>query len=170
MAPSTAWKRIDTTQVRAFYRRAYTATNAQIVIVGDLSREQAQVLSQTLADALPSGPALPVSGALVASTNTGTTLHLQESTTQTLLMMGHNSLPDHHPDALAVRISNVIFNQILNKQLRELHSVTYGVLSGYQSRQGPNPLGDSSFPATPLQPGDHSADQSPVCPIHQRGA
>ena len=132
-------KRIDTTQVRAFYRRAYTATNAQIVIVGDLSREQAQVLSQTLSDALPSGPALPVSGALVASTNTGTTLHLQESTTQTLLMMGHNSLPDHHPDALAVRISNVIFNQILNKQLRELHSVTYGVLSDINHAKGQTP-------------------------------
>jgi predicted Zn-dependent peptidase len=39
-----------------FYRRAYTAANAQIVIVGDLTLQQAQTLSRSLANALPAGP------------------------------------------------------------------------------------------------------------------
>lgn len=122
-------ERIDDAQLRDFYRRAYTAANAQIVIVGDLSLVQAQILSRTLADALPVGPALADPPPIHSSVNTVKTHHLENDSTNSLLMLAQNALPNQHPDAAAIRAGNLIFSHILNEQLREKYSVTYGVLS-----------------------------------------
>ena len=132
-------ERINTAQLQAFYRRAYTAANAHIEIVGDLTPEQAQVLSQALADALPSGPALSEAGASLASPRHGKELFLEDDATQSVLMLAQNALPNQHPDALATRIGHEIFERILNTQLREKHSVTYGVLSSAPSARNPTP-------------------------------
>jgi zinc protease len=40
--------------------------------------------------------------------------------------MMQNALPNQHPDAIAIRIANVVFSHVLNAQLREKYSVTYG--------------------------------------------
>ena len=122
-------ERIDSAQLQAFYRRAYTAANAHIEIVGDLTPEQAQTLSQTLADALPSGTALSEIGTSLSSPSDDKELNLEDDATQSMLMLAQNTLPNQHPDALAIRIGHEIFKHLLNAQLREKHSVTYGVLS-----------------------------------------
>lgn len=129
-------QRIQAAQVRSFFQRAYTAANAQMVIVGDLTPEQAKLLSQTLADALPQGPALPAPQRFVTQANAGRTLHIEDSTSQTLLVMAHNVVPNQHPDALALQVANVMFNGVLNNQLREKHSVTYGVQSDIEHARG----------------------------------
>ena len=129
-------QRIQAAQVRSFFQRAYTAANAQMVIVGDLTPERAKLLSQTLADALPQGPALPTPQAFTAQANVGKTLHIEDATHQTLLVMAHNALPNQHPDALALHVANVMFNGVLNNQLREKHSVTYGVQSDIEHARG----------------------------------
>lgn len=122
-------ERIDVAQLQAFYRRAYTAANAHMVIVGDLTPEQAQMLSQALADALPSGPALSETGAVLTSANNGKELYLDDDATQSMLMLAQHALPNQHPDALASRVGHVIFSRMLNAQLREQFNVTYGVSS-----------------------------------------
>ena len=127
---------IDEAQLRAFYRRAYTAANAQIVIVGDLTLQQAQILSRSLANALPVGPALPDPRPTPGPKSTGKTLHLEEGTTHTLLMLAQDALPNQHPDGVAVRAGHIIFEQILNQHLREERSITYGVLSDINHAQG----------------------------------
>lgn len=132
-------ERIDEAQLRAFYRRAYTATNAQIVIVGDLTAEQAQTLSQALADALPSGPALALPQLLAGPKASGKTLHVENDSTQSLLVLAQAALPNQHPDALTTRVGHLIFSLMLNAQLREKHSVTYGVLSNVSHAQGLTP-------------------------------
>ena len=132
-------ERINEAQLRSFYRRAYTAANAQIVIVGDLTLQQAQILSRSLANALPAGPAMadqPPTPALLA---TGKTLHIEDEATHTLLMLAHNALPNQHPDGVAIRAGQVIFSHILNEHLREERSITYGVLSDIPDAQGPTP-------------------------------
>ncbi|WP_350581768.1 pitrilysin family protein [Pseudomonas sp. HY2-MNA-CIBAN-0224] len=129
-------QRIQAAQVRNFFQRAYTAANAQIVIVGDLTPERATLLSQTLADALPQGPALPAPQTFTAQANAGKTLHIEDATSQTLLVMAHNVVPNQHPDALALHVANAMFNGILNNQLRENHSVTYGVQSDIEHAKG----------------------------------
>ena len=130
---------INTAQLRAFYRRAYTAANAQIVIVGDLTVQQAQSLSRTLADALPTGPALAEPPPSADSPHTAKTLHIEDEAAHSLLMLAQNALPSQHPDAVAIRAGNVIFSQILNEHLREIHSVTYGVISDIPPAKGTTP-------------------------------
>lgn len=129
-------QRIQAAQVRSFFQRAYTAANAQIVIVGDLTPERATLLSQTLADALPQGPALPAPQTFTAQANAGKKLHIEDATSQTLLVMAHNVVPNQHPDALALHVANAMFNGVLNNQLRENHSVTYGVQSDIEHATG----------------------------------
>lgn len=133
---SDSLERIEAKQLRDFNQRAYTAGNLKMVIVGDLTPEQARSLSQTFADALPQGPALPAPQMMVGAVNAGQALHLEDPSSQTLLMLAQNALPDQHPDAIAIRIANVIFNHVLNGQLREKHSVTYGVKSDIEPAQG----------------------------------
>ncbi|WP_321838179.1 M16 family metallopeptidase [Pseudomonas kulmbachensis] len=132
-------ERIDESKLKAFYRRAYTAANAHIVIVGDLSPQQAQILSRTLADALPAGPALADSHSTPAPTPTGKTLHIEDEATQTLLMLAQNALPNQHPDGVAIRVGHIIFSHILNEHLREERSITYGVSSDIPHAMGPTP-------------------------------
>src|SRR5690606_35944121 len=45
-------------QLRDFHRRAYTANNAVIALVGDLSRSEAEAIAAQVSRALPKGPAL----------------------------------------------------------------------------------------------------------------
>ena len=130
-------ERIDEAQLKAFYRRAYTAANAQIVIVGDLTPQQAQRLSRSLANALPTGPALPDQPSSSGPSSTGKTLHIEVEATQTLIMLAQSAPPAQHPDGVAVLAGHTIFDQILNQYLREERSVTYGVLSDIPPAQGP---------------------------------
>ena len=132
-------ERIDESHLRAFYRRAYTAANAQIVIVGDLTLQQAQSLSRSLANALPAGPALAEKHSVPAPLPHGKTLHIEDEATHTVLMLAQNALPNQHPDGVAIRAGHIIFSHILNRQLREERSITYGVLSQIPHAQGPTP-------------------------------
>lgn len=122
-------RRIDAQQLRDFHRRAYTASNAQIAIVGDLTAEQAKAFSQQIAEALPTGPALAVPLPIQSPMTTSHITHLEDSIPQSLLVMGQNALPIEHPDSMATRIGHGIFDDILNAQLREKYSATYGVIS-----------------------------------------
>ena len=132
-------ERIDQVQLRDFYRRAYTAANAQIVIVGDLTLQQAQILSRSLANALPAGPALTDRQWAPPIPASGKTLHIEDEATHTLLMLTQDAPHNQHPDGLAVRAGQVIFSHILNSALREERSVTYGVLSDIPNAQGVTP-------------------------------
>lgn len=132
-------ERIDEQKLKAFYRRAYTAANAQIVIVGDLTLQQAQALSRSMANALPVGPALTDTDSIPVAPASGRTLHIEDEATHTLLMLAQNALPNQHPDGIAIRAGHVIFSHILNGELREDRSITYGVLSDIPHAQGPAP-------------------------------
>lgn len=122
-------RRIDTQQLQDFHRRAFTAANAQIAIVGDLTTEQAKALSQQIAEALPTGPALAMLPPIQDRMATSHSVHLEHDIPQSLLILGQNALPIDHPDSLATRIGHGIFDDMLNAQLREKHSATYGVIS-----------------------------------------
>lgn len=122
-------KRIDAQQLRDFHRRAYSSSNAQISIVGDLSAEQARTISQQLAEALPTGPALAEPPPAQGNMPHSHIVHLEDNIAQSLLVLGQNALSIHHPDSMATRIGHGIFDEILNAQLREKHSATYGVIS-----------------------------------------
>lgn len=124
---------IDEGHVRAFHQKAYTAANALLVIVGDISLDDATTLSIALSQALPQGPALaPVAIPTAFAPPAGHT-HLDSPASQTLILLAQPGVPAQHPDYVALQVANLIFggashNRLMN-ELRHKHGLTYGASS-----------------------------------------
>jgi len=133
--------KITTDQLRDFHNKAYSAGNAIIVLVGDLSLEQAQSISVKLSDALPKGPALPPTANPRPEDSLVGTTHIERPTTQVHLDFAQIAAPRNHPDYVALYVASLIFgggfDSRLMKALREQHGVTYSAeaqLKNWQAR------------------------------------
>lgn len=118
--------------LRAFHRRAYSANNLQVSIVGDLSREQAEALVDGLAQALPQGWAaaeLPSAPAFKSAT-----VHIPTpGSNNTLLlgvpMSGHPAQDDYLALQMAVEVLGTGFDSRLMQELRQRRGLTYDIRS-----------------------------------------
>ena len=133
--------KITTDQLRDFHNKAYSAGNAIIVLVGDLSLEQAQSISVKLSDALPKGPALPPTANPRPDDSLVGTTHIERSSTLVHLDFAQIAAPRNHPDYVALYVASLIFgggfDSRLMKVLREQHGVTYSAeaqLKNWQAR------------------------------------
>jgi zinc protease len=120
---------IDAGKVRGFHQNAYTAANALLVIVGDISNDDATDLSIAISQALPQGPALvPVELAMDLTSPPGHT-HLEAPYSQTLIMLAQPSVPANHPDYVALQVASLIFggsnsSRLIN-ELRHKRGLSY---------------------------------------------
>lgn len=120
---------IDAGKVRSFHQKAYTAANALLVIVGDISNDDATDLSIALSQALPQGPALaPLAVSMDLTLPPGHT-HLEAPYNQTLIMLAQPGLPANHPDYVALQVASLIFggsssSRLIN-ELRHKRGLTY---------------------------------------------
>lgn len=120
---------IDAEKVRGFHQNAYTAANALLVIVGDISNDEATDLSIAISQALPQGPALaPVELAMDLTSPPGHT-HLEAPYSQTLIMLAQPSVPANHPDYVALQVASLIFggsnsSRLIN-ELRHKRGLSY---------------------------------------------
>ncbi|WP_341869637.1 pitrilysin family protein [Pseudomonas aegrilactucae] len=127
--------RISIEQIKAYYQRAFTASNATIVLVGDLSHEQARQMAEHIAGTLPTGPALP---SIPAPAATEPELyHLEHPGTQTTLLVGLPAPAANHPDRAALTVLNQILGgkglrTRLMHELRTRRGLTYGAYSRLQ--------------------------------------
>ena len=119
--------------VKDFHQRFYSAKHAQITLVGDLTLEQAKALSLQISNALPDmaagTPAIPMPAhELLGNVSS---LHDEQSLTQTNLIIGQPSVSRQHPDYPALYVANLIFggasNNRLMNELREKRGLVYGV-------------------------------------------
>ncbi len=125
---------IDTTQLRAFHRQAYTPGNVVIALVGDLRRAEAEAIAAKVSAALPPGPALaplPPPGAPISSSK-----HIEYPSQQTHLLLAQLGIPRGHPDYPALYLGNRIlggggFGTRLMEEVREKRGLTYGIYSGF---------------------------------------
>lgn len=135
--------RIETKSLRAFYERAYTAGNAVIAVVGDLTREQAEAIAEKVSSALPQGPALPP---LPKPTPpVGSAEHIEYPSAQTHLLMAQQGIERGDPDQAALTVGNQIlggggFGARLMEEVREKRGLTYGVYSGFTAMAVPGPF------------------------------
>ncbi|WP_434578957.1 insulinase family protein [Pseudomonas sp. Z5-35] len=111
--------------VQDFHRHAYSAVTAQITLVGDLTLEQAQLISQQISSALP-GTSQAASPNAPSSVGTPTNSHLERAQQQTQLLLAQPSVPRKHADYLALDAANVIFKNRLMTELREKRGLVYG--------------------------------------------
>lgn len=132
VATAQTLQRITVKQVRDFHRRLYSAGNSLIVIVGNVTLEQAQHMAAQVSAALPPGPAVAPFAA--PPSPEPEIYHLEHPGTQTVLTMAVPSVARSHPDNAALMLANEILggsglNNRLMQELRTRRGLTYGVVS-----------------------------------------
>ncbi|PTS85037.1 peptidase M16 [Pseudomonas sp. HMWF032] len=130
-------------QLQAFHAKAYTAHNAIIALVGDLSRSDAEALANQVSAALPKGPALP---RIVQPAEPKPGLqHIEFPSNQTHLMIAQLGIDRRDPDYAALYLGNQVFGgggfgTRLMTEVREKRGLTYGVYSGFSAMQARGPF------------------------------
>ncbi|BDZ72976.1 hypothetical protein GCM10025856_06950 [Methylophaga marina] len=136
-------EKINLADLKAFYQQYYVAKNAVVVIVGDVSKSQAQQLATRLTVDLKSGtaaPELPV----VSSFNQDKEIVLPFPSSQTTIMMGQVGISRDDPDYFPLYVGNHILGgsglvSILSDEVREKRGLTYGVYSYFSPMQQSGP-------------------------------
>ncbi|WP_298186348.1 pitrilysin family protein [uncultured Pseudomonas sp.] len=134
---------ISREQLQAFHAKAYTANNAIIALVGDLSRSEAEALTSEVSAALPKGPALP---RITQPEEPKAGLqHIEFPSNQTHLMIAQLGIDRRDPDYAALYLGNQVFGgggfgTRLMTEVREKRGLTYGVYSGFSAMQARGPF------------------------------
>ncbi|WP_343597556.1 pitrilysin family protein [Pseudomonas sp.] len=121
---------VTTDDLRAFHQRAYSASNLEMVVVGDLTLDEAQALSRQISQALPQGwsaadlPRVPAA--------TGATLHVEQpgASSAVLLALPLNVLANDPEFPALVLASDVLGEGLESRlmvELRQRRGLTYGV-------------------------------------------
>ncbi len=134
--------------VRDFHSRAYQPADAVLIVVGDLSHDQAR---EEAAASFGAWVAEPSAGRVVAAC-----LDAPEPATDRLLLVdragaaqselriGHVAVSRRTPDYHALVVGNLVlggqFVSRLNMNLRERKGYTYGARSWFEFRLGPGPF------------------------------
>lgn len=116
----------------AFHRSHYTAQAAQITLVGDLTRTQAETVARDLVADLPTGttpPALPD-----VTPPQGRSASIANPSAQAHIAIGMPSLKRGDPDTMALVVGNYVlggggFNSRLMKEIRDERGLAYGASS-----------------------------------------
>lgn len=124
---------IDRAAIRAFHERYYVAANANIAIVGDLSRERAERLARTLVEPLPAGepaPALPP----VPELDEDVTVRREFPSTQAHVLIGQPGVARGYARWPALYVANHVFGgggftSRLFGEVRERRGMVYGIFS-----------------------------------------
>jgi zinc protease len=132
-----------------FHRARYTPATTTLVLVGDISAEDAEALVVRRlggwsggAGPSPTPDAAPAAG--------GRRVHLvaKEDAPQSELRIGHVGVPRSHPDYMSIVVMNAIlgglFSSRINLNLREEHAYTYGAHSGFDWRRAAGPFAVST--------------------------
>jgi zinc protease len=140
-------KALSAKDLREFYRQYYVARNAVVVIVGDVSRKQAQLVAASLADALPEGekaPALPE----VAELDAGKTDFIEHPSTQSHVLVGAPGIRRGDRDYFQLYVGNHILGgsglvSRISQEIREKRGLSYSAYSYFvpMRREGPYLLG-----------------------------
>ena len=126
--------RINRADLQAFHQRYYTARNANLTIVGAISRAEAEKIAADLSARLPAGetaslPAPPFPPK-------GTQQKLEHPASQAHIYIGLPAIERGHPDTYALLVGNYTlggggFVSRLMKEVRDKRGFAYSVHSGF---------------------------------------
>ncbi len=138
---------ITPVDLKRFHRRYYVASNAQVAIVGAVSRERAAEIAELLMSGLPTGkraPVLPPVPELAESR----VIRIEHPSQQTHLLMGQPGVRRGDPDYFALYAANQVLGggglvSRLNEEIREKRGLSYSVYSYFapMARLGPFRMG-----------------------------
>lgn len=127
--------KLTANDLRKFYRQYYVAANAIVVIVGDLSREQAEQTAEQLLARLPNGPKAPPLPD-VAMPAKAATIHREFPSTQTHVLVGLPGIERKDPDYFSLYVGNHILGggglvSKLFDEIREKRGLAYSASSAF---------------------------------------
>jgi zinc protease len=122
--------------LRAFHQRAYSASNLEMVLVGDLSLIEAQAIAQRISQALPQGWSAielpPVPAAFSATINTE-----QAGDSSAVLLALPMHVPANDPEYPALVLASEVLGAGLESrlmmELRQRRGLTYNIYSQVSS-------------------------------------
>jgi zinc protease len=127
----------------AFHARHYTAANASITLVGDVSREEAGRIAEALAASLPPGqaqalPPPPANGR-------GEVIKIAHPASQAHIYLGLPAIERGHPDYFPLLVGNYTlggggFVSRLMKEVRDKRGYAYSVYSYFAPLKQPGPF------------------------------
>ncbi len=124
---------IAANDVRDFHRDLYVAKNATVVIVGDLDRQAAERLAETVTADLPAGKA-PDKLPEVPRLEESETVRVDFPSEQSTVLVALDGIPRKHDDYLPMYVGNHIlggsgFASRLMSELREKRGLAYSTYS-----------------------------------------
>ena len=139
----TSMAQITQTGVQAFYNQYYVARNAQLILVGDMSRKQAMQFANAIAVKLPMGEA--AASYHIVPHYTDKHVHQYLPSAQTTLLIGQRALLPNSPQRFALEVDNEIlgggqFFSLLYQQIRAEQGLVYGIGSSVLRRHSMGPF------------------------------
>lgn len=127
-----ALARLTRRDLQGFYRAHYSAPNAVIAIIGDLSRAEAEAIAERLAAGLPQGAALPPLPRPVAPAASES--RLPHPSTQSHVRVGALGVARDDPDFFPLFVGNYVlggggFDSQLLKEVRDKRGFAYSAYS-----------------------------------------
>ncbi|QCI15586.1 insulinase family protein [Pseudomonas putida] len=118
--------------LRAFHRKAYSASNMQMTLVGDLSTTEAKAIAHRISQALPQGWVATPPPAVVEAP--GTTRHIERPGASTCVLLAlPMNVPANDPQFPAMVLAREILTSGLDSrlmtELRQRRGLTYDVSS-----------------------------------------
>ncbi len=131
-------KKIEVDDLRKFHQTYYRAKNTNVVIVGDVSTQDAVQIANRLTQKMPKGAtvdlSIPAFKPLPVKTAKEREVHISHPSTQAHIQMGIDSVPRNHPDYFPLLVGNYIlggggFVSRLMTEIREKRGLAYSVSS-----------------------------------------
>jgi len=130
----------------AYHARYYTAANASITLVGDISRAEAERIAETLIGGLPVGSAASLPAP--PTVPPGSTVKLAHPASQAHVMIGLPAIERGNPDFFPLQVGNYTlggggFVSRLMKEVRDARGYAYSVYSYFAplKQSGPFQIG-----------------------------
>ncbi len=134
----------ETANLRSFYQKYYVAANAIVVIVGDLSRKQAELTAETLVSGLQAGTKPDALPEVVMPVKAGKQ-HIEFPSSQTHVLVGMPGSYRKDPDYFTLYVGNHILGggglvSKLFDEVREKRGLAYSARSSFAPMFRPGPF------------------------------
>lgn len=132
---SSSILKITQQEIIHFYRQYYVAKNAYLILVGDITYQQAHNIAKKVTEKLPQGE-LAKKFNVVPKTSTPIIKHIAFPSKQTTIIVGQVGITRHNPSYFPLMVGNHILGgsgltSILYKQIREKRGFAYAVGSKF---------------------------------------
>lgn len=127
-----------------FHRAHYGAADAVVVMIGDLSRTEAEAVAERLTTGLPAAPKA-VAVATPIPPPAGQVIHLPHPATQAHIFMGQPGMSRLDPDYFPLLVGNYVlggggFDSRILKEIRQKRGLAYSAYSYFAPLAQPGPF------------------------------